>query len=155
LPEAEKNNLESPIGIFNVADSYYAAAELLAKTKIRTTHSSFPTHFLFNQALELYLKAFLRLHGGKSRGHEFGPLVKRAEKKGLPFDMFDKQTLELLDVNDVAHKSRYLRIGYYENHPTTELLQTACENIRKHVSNALKESGQPLRPNPKTYALPK
>ena len=154
MPEPEAQTPESPIGLFNVGDSYYAAAEMLARTKIKTTHSSFPTHFLFNQAIELYLKSFLRLHGSRSRGHDFGPLVRRAEKKGLPFSESDKQILEILDVHNMAERSRYLKLGYYENFPTTKSFQIACKNIRKHVANAFKVSGQPLRPNPITYALP-
>lgn len=89
-----------PLGLFNFAASYRAAASLLATAEIEATHPDAPAAFLFYQAIELYLKAFLRLHKiSMSRlhkiGHDFIKLGVRAQEKGL---VLDSKTLEILQI---------------------------------------------------------
>jgi hypothetical protein len=65
----------SPLGFFNLAESYWAAAVALENAGLRTTHPTSPISFLYYHAIELYLKAFLRTHGHSARelrGKNFG-----------------------------------------------------------------------------------
>jgi hypothetical protein len=80
----------SPLGFFNVAESYWAGAAALERAELQTTHPNSPISFLYYHAIELYLKAFLRLHGhsakelrGKKFGHNTCCLSERAVALGL------------------------------------------------------------------------
>ena len=93
----------SPLGFFNVAESYWAGAAALERAELKTTHPNSPISFLYYHAIELYLKAFLRLHGhsakelrGKKFGHNTCCLSERAVARGLRFDDEDLQVLSLM-----------------------------------------------------------
>ena len=101
----------SPIGYFNLADSYWASARELNKLNLKTTHPRSPVNFLYHQAIELYLKSCLRLHGRTAqqiRGHRIVPLANRTNKYGLSFDDEDLEIFELLDSANVVINARYL-----------------------------------------------
>src|SRR5262249_35161441 len=51
------------LGFFNFARSYWKAASALQKLKLKTTHPESSVAYLYYHAIELYLKAFLRMHG--------------------------------------------------------------------------------------------
>jgi hypothetical protein len=55
------------IGLFHYANSYRISARVLNANRPKVTHPDEPVNFLFYQAVELFLKAFLLLHGHSSR----------------------------------------------------------------------------------------
>lgn len=149
-------NLE-PLGIFNVADSYYAAAANLAGLKLPTSHGSFPVHFLYHQTIELYLKALLRQLGYSEKetwGHALKPLADKAVERGISFDHFDVGTFQMMDIHHVWETSKYLEVGLKENYPDLGRFQIACVNVRGSAELQLKLAGHALRPTPLSYAVP-
>src|SRR5260221_7125218 len=58
-----RKELTTPLGFFNYALSYRAAADKLRICKLRATHPHAPVLFIYYHSVELYLKAFLRAHG--------------------------------------------------------------------------------------------
>lgn len=147
-----------PLGIFNVADSYYAAAESLAGLKLPTSHGSFPVQFLYHQTIELYLKALLRQLGYSEKetwGHALKPLADKAVERGISFHPFDLETFQMMDTHDVWETSKYLEVGLKENYPDLGRFQLACVNVRAIAERQLKLGGHALRPTPLSYAVPK
>ena len=53
----------TPLGLFNYARSYWQSGVLLHHARAKTTHPDAPVTLLLAHAIELYLKAFLRLRG--------------------------------------------------------------------------------------------
>jgi hypothetical protein len=82
----------TPIGLFNFAETYWLSAKALKAAQVKgVTHRAFPVFFLYYHAIELYLKAYLRLHGhttkqlsSKKFGHDALALSDRAREFGLP-----------------------------------------------------------------------
>ena len=82
----------TPVGLFNFAETYWLSAKALKAAEVKgVTHRAYPVYFLYYHAIELYLKAYLRLHGhgvvelsSKKFGHDAGALSKRARELGLP-----------------------------------------------------------------------
>ncbi len=75
------------IGLFNYAESYFRSARALDANKPKVTHPDAPVNFLFYHAIELYLKAYLRLKGltprelaSRKYGHSVAALSKRASE---------------------------------------------------------------------------
>ena len=53
----------TPLGLFNYARSYWQSGVLLHDARAKVTHPNAPVTLLLAHAIELYLKAFLRLRG--------------------------------------------------------------------------------------------
>ena len=53
----------TPLGLFNYARSYWQSGVLLHDSRAKVTHPDAPVTLLLAHAIELYLKAFLRLRG--------------------------------------------------------------------------------------------
>jgi hypothetical protein len=141
----------SPLGFFNVAESYWAGAAALERAELQTTHPNSPISFLYYHAIELYLKAFLRLHGhsakelrGKKFGHNTCCLSERAVALGLRFDDEDLQVLSLLACTDAVIRSRYIQTGYFR-WPAPDALDSTCRSLRQSVGQALKKANIPAR----------
>jgi len=79
----------TPLGLFNYARSYWQSAVLLHHARAKVTHPDAPVTLLLAHAIELYLKAFLRLRGvgieqvRTTFGHDFESLVDEASSRGL------------------------------------------------------------------------
>jgi hypothetical protein len=138
-----------PIGLFNFAASYRAAADLLAKEAFKATHPGDPISFLYYHAIELYLKAFLHLQkvsifklSGIS--HDFIKLRVRFQHKGLVIDSKTHEILELLTESDAWGTARYLDVGMLAV-PDIEELGRACQRLHKPVGEALAAAGPPVR----------
>jgi hypothetical protein len=87
--KSDEDSRSNPLGFFNLAESYWSAAGALENAKLKTTHPNSPISFLYYHAIELYLKAFLRLHGHSAkelRSKKFTALV--AFPKGRPTSDF-------------------------------------------------------------------
>lgn len=148
MDEAER---VTPIGLFNFAETYWTAAKALKRSKARSTHRESPIRFLYYHSIELYLKAFLRLHGhtpqqlrSKKFGHSTRDLTERAEKLGLEFDDEDRDVFGLMSDTDAIIRSRYLQTGYFE-WPTLEALNRVCKSLRVSVGDALRKKGIHVR----------
>jgi HEPN domain-containing protein len=136
-----------PLILFNAAESYWQAAAALYEAKLRSTPATSPISFLYYHAIELYLKAFLRVHGhsakelaGRNFGHRTCCLRERAEQLGLSFSDEEIQVLSLMSTTDAVIRSRYLKTGYY-HWPSVEALERTCKSLRQTVGEALKEKG--------------
>jgi hypothetical protein len=135
------------VGLYHYARSYRAAADYLdpGPSKVASTHPDAPRDFLYIHAIELYLKAFLRLNGSgvkflKSQSHDIPSLGNLAAKKGLIFDTDTHRVITLLS-RDNVFGVRYIRTGAYHR-PTTAGLKLTAENLHRGVSTALKERGR-------------
>ena len=79
----------TPLGLFNYARSYWQSGVRLHDGRAKVTHPDAPVSLLLAHAIELYLKAFLRLRGlgidevRNSFGHDFKKLVDEAGSRGL------------------------------------------------------------------------
>jgi hypothetical protein len=146
--EDERN---TPIGVFNYAESYWQAARALQQAKVPSTHPDPPISFLYYHAIELYLKSFLRVHGhtakelrGKSFGHRVCCLRERSIQLGLVFKDSDVETFSLLATTDAIIRSRYIQTGSFY-FITSDKLDGACVNLRESVGGALKGKGIHIR----------
>jgi HEPN domain-containing protein len=106
----------TPIGLIHYANSYWMSARVLNANRPKVTHPDEPVNFLFYQAVELFLKAFLLLHGHSARelasrkfGHDFSALGERAEALGLFLMDEDKDVLLLMGTTDAVIRSRYIK----------------------------------------------
>jgi hypothetical protein len=149
--KGDDDSRSSPLGFFNVAESYWVAAVALEKAKLKTTHPTSPISFLYYHAIELYLKAFLRMHGhsakelrGRKFGHRTCCLSERAAVIGLHFDDEDLQVFSLMACTDAVIRSRYIETGYFR-WPAPEALDRTCKSLRQSVGQALKKANIPVR----------
>lgn len=141
----------TPIGLFNFAETYWTAAKALKRSKARSTHRESPIRFLYYHAIELYLKAFLRLHGhtpqelrSKKFGHRTCCLTERAAQLGLEFDDEDVEVFSLMTTTDAIIRSRYLETGFFR-WPTLEALNRTCKSLRVSVRDELRRKGVHVR----------
>ena len=105
-----------PLGYFNFAETYLVSARALEANKPNATHADEPVNLLYYQAIELYLKAFLRAHGhtpiqlaSRTFGHDFHKLAERAEELGLQLKARDKLALRLVKATNAMESARYLQ----------------------------------------------
>ena len=138
-----------PIGLFNFAASYQAAAELLLHRAIRATHPEAPIAFLYYHSIELYLKAYLRLHNVSMRrlrdiGHDFIKLGVRAQHFGLLLNARDLEILQILSEGDAWARARYLELGMASSPDLMELGRT-CKRLNKSIGQAMSSAGLPVR----------
>jgi hypothetical protein len=141
----------TPIGLFHYANSYWMSARVLNANRPKVTHPDEPVNFLFYQAVELFLKAFLRLHGHSARelasrkyGHNFHALGERAEALGLFLMDEDHEVLHLMGTTDAVIRSRYIKTGSFRR-PTHGALDRTCKSLWESVGSELKRQGFPVR----------
>jgi hypothetical protein len=85
----DRREQATPLGFFNVAGSYRAAADKLRVCKLRAEDPHAPIFFAFYHSIELYLKAFLRVHGLSAAflaydiRHDVCELRKMCAERGL------------------------------------------------------------------------
>jgi hypothetical protein len=139
----------TPIGWFNFAASYHAAADLIANQGQKATHPESPAMFLYFHAIELYLKSFLRLRGDSAAalrriGHDFQRLQTRAEARGLVLGDVEQEVFDLLKATDIWSRGRYLKTGPLRV-PTLMALSQTSRSLRQLTAKALREAGQIIR----------
>jgi hypothetical protein len=142
-----KDDRTTDVGLYHYAASYRAAADYLESGPDRSisTHPDAPRDFLYTHAIELYLKALLRLQGKsvddlKSIGHDIPKLAKLLAGSGVTLDIEVGGVLELLTFENVFN-SRYIVTGYYYK-ASTAGLQHAATELHAMVRAALRESGR-------------
>ena len=109
----------TPLGLFNYARSYWQSGVLLHDAQATVTHPDAPVTLLLAHAIELYLKAFLRLRGvgieevKSSFGHDFKKLVDEASSRGLSLGNEEIDIAAILTEQESIRRSRYIETGYY------------------------------------------
>jgi len=148
----DKNDRSSPLGLYNVADSYWAAASFLMNHNLESTHRDSPIYFLFYHSIELFLKSYLRLNGisisdlanPKKYGHRVCCLVEKATEFGLRFGDEEFQVFSLMTTTDAVIRSRYFERGFYR-WPTHEALNRTCKGLSELVGDAFRKTGTDVR----------
>jgi hypothetical protein len=150
----EDNERSTAMGFYHYAQSYREAASLVTnanKPFRTTTHPEAPTRFLYYHAIELYLKAFLRMHGYTPRElatrkfeHDTLRLSKKVASLGIHFDDEDVQVFSLMGKTDAVIRSRYIQTGSFR-WPTLDALNRVCERLRRLIGHALRKGGVMVR----------
>jgi hypothetical protein len=135
------------VGLYHYARSYQLAADNLSKgpPPPTSTHPEAPTDFLYAHAIELYLKAFLKLEGMtvadlKKVGHDIPDLAKRVMQHGVILDTDVCNVLDLLNYENVFG-SRYIKTGPYRRASTAGLEMTA-NTLHNTVRGCLRDRGR-------------
>jgi HEPN domain-containing protein len=136
----------TPLGLFNYARSYWQSGVLLHDARAKVTHPDAPVTLLLAHAIELYLKAFLRLRGvgidavKNSFGHDFKKLVDEASSRGLSLVEEDMDIAAILTEKESIRRSRYIETGYYQR-PGLAALSRTCRGLDQSISGALRDAG--------------
>ena len=128
-----------PIGMFLWGDAYLQAARIMrGYMDERWSH---PVYFLDSQAIELFLKSYLRTQGFsedelKTRKwrHGLTGLWEGCVAKGLPaYQKFGGNCctclIDMLDASIKEHEYRYLRTGS-KSEPTIDSVDTVARGLR-------------------------
>ncbi|MBZ9761314.1 HEPN domain-containing protein [Mesorhizobium sp. CA8] len=149
--EGDEDQRTTSAGLYHYAVSYHKAARALADIDTGATHRDSPVYFLHYHAVELYLKAFLRLHGvsvaelaGKKFGHRTDRLSGRASTLGLLLNGEDVEVLRFMAETDIVIRSRYIITGYFTM-PTLKAMDRTCQSLRESVGDAIRKSGTFVR----------
>jgi hypothetical protein len=153
MAKAKLRDEQDPIGFFNFADAYLESARALRVADIprRVPHRQHPVDFLYYQAIELFLKAFLRLRNvttaqlaSKRLGHKLGELAKQASRLGLRVKGLDRALLKFIDDYEAIESSRYIRTGTAHSISHNRLDQI-CRRLRQPIGEALRDGGLSVR----------
>jgi HEPN domain-containing protein len=140
----------TPFGLFNYARSYWQSAVHLHHAKVKVTHPDAAITLLLAHAVELYIKAYLRLQGlsaedlKTSFGHDFRRLIDEGQARGLHFDEEDKEVAAILTEQESIRRSRYIETGSYTR-PSLRALSAICKSLDQAVAAALAQAGHPVR----------
>jgi hypothetical protein len=139
----------APIGVFNFAASYRAAADLLAKQALKGRHPSDPISSPYCHAAALYLAAFLRLQKvsmSKLRGigHDFIKPGVRSQLKGLVIDSKTNEISGLLAASGARRRAQYREVGMLAVFVIEERGR-GCQRLHKSVGEALAAAGLTVR----------
>jgi HEPN domain-containing protein len=140
----------TPLGLFSYARSYWKSGVLLHNARAKVSHPDAPVTLLLAHAIELYLKAFLRLRGigteevKSSFGHDFKKLVDEASSRGLALGNEENDIAAILTEQESIRRSRYIETGYYQR-PGLAALSRTCQGLDQSVSAALKDAGMNIR----------
>jgi hypothetical protein len=140
----------TPLGLFNYARSYWQSGVLLHDAQATVTHPDAPVTLLLAHAIELYLKAFLRLRGvgteevKSSFGHDFKKLVDEASSRGLSLGKEEIDIAAILTEQESIRRSRYIETGYFQR-PGLPALSRTCQGLDQSVSAALRDAGMSIQ----------
>jgi hypothetical protein len=143
------DNRTTPLGLFNYARSYWQSGVLLHDARAQVSHRDAPVTLLLAHAIELYLKAFLRLRGlgveevKNSFGHDFKMLVDESASRGLDLMDEDMNIAAILTEKESIRRSRYIETGYYQR-PGLAALSRTCRSLDHSVSAALRDAGMSM-----------
>ena len=136
----------TPLGLFHHARSFWQSAVALERSNLKeVTHPNAPITMLLCQAIELYLKAFLRLKERRVEGlgnlrRRYKVIAKDARKKGLPLSDHDLKVVKFLAATNAFLGSRHLKTGEHKALPSEKISET-CVSLDSLVSKALVEAG--------------
>jgi hypothetical protein len=137
------------VGLFNYAASYRSAADALGTVKFNATHPHAPRNFLYVHAIELYLKAFLRVSGHSVKdieklGHNWRRLQSAFARASGFLEDEDVEVLAILASTNASVRFRYIETGLMR-FPTTPALARTAKSLNETVRSALKKLGNPVR----------
>jgi hypothetical protein len=149
--EITEEDRTNEVGLFNTAESYWKSGAALHELNVGASHAYKPVEFLYVQAVELYLKSFLRGHGLSARelrtryyGHRVDRLSAKAISLGLRATHDDKDTFDEIVRADAIIGSRYIRTGSIKS-LSVDALDRTCRSLRENVVVALRDKGAPVR----------
>ena len=140
----------TPLGLFNYGRSYWQSGVLLHHAGAKVSHPDAPVTLLMAHAIELYLKAFLRVRGLSAQevkhsfGHDFEKLVEAAWARGLPLTDEDQHMATILKEQESIRRSRYIETGYFKQ-PGLAALSGVCRRLDESVAAALQSAGMRVR----------
>lgn len=124
--------------LFDQAEAYWLSAAALDAANVQTELASQPVRNLYYVAIELYLKAYLRLHGhtldeldGKFR-NDFRRIRRRCEAFGLKFAGSDKRTLEYFIHTPICVRIKFSTTQYYSA-PALSALNDLCCSLHERI----------------------
>lgn len=104
------------LGLFSTANSFLQSAMVLEDEHMKRIGHAGPILFCYYHAIELYLKALLRLEhsvatlSSRTFGHDIERLVTEAESLGLVLAAEDREVLLGIDIEAML-EARYIRTG--------------------------------------------
>lgn len=139
---------ETPSAWFHLAHAYlYDAATLSAAQKPAGGHYDIPARFLYFHAIELFLKAYLRLKGieekelGKRHyGHNLNNLANEAENRGLLIGKGVRFVCDAALSYDNPLEARYIKTGA-RLAVLTHKLHEAARELQSRVEQSLHAEG--------------
>jgi hypothetical protein len=134
----------TPIGMFHYAQSYALSAKSLNEKRIEATHPNAPIRFLYCHAIELYLKAYLLLHGislsdlsSRALGHNLEKLMSKAVEYGLEITAEHQDAIQLANqANLDGYRDRYIRTGY-RTVLLPEVLLAICSDLNQQIGGPI------------------
>ena len=145
ITEEDRTNA---LGLFNLAECYRQAADILATQHARALRFDQPIRYLLYHAIELYLKAFLRadlpLDSVIRYGHRFRRLRGACTSRGLPLEQHEREVLTMIDMDEAYIRARHLRTGLSQEVAVKDLSWAAAA-IAQKVGFQLRQRGLPLR----------
>jgi HEPN domain-containing protein len=144
MSELTTDDRTTALGLFNYARSYRASADHLLSAKLKVPHPHAPLTFLYYHAVELYLKAYLRVQGYtvaqlKSVGHNVSKLSTEVQSRGLILDDEDREVLSSIAEGDNVIRSRYIQIGAFTR-PEEEALSRTCAALEDSVAKEFEKA---------------
>ncbi|WP_157934107.1 hypothetical protein [Microvirga ossetica] len=139
---------ETPSAWFYLAHAYlYDAATLSAAPKPAGGHYEAPVRYLYFHAIELFLKAYLRLKGIEEKklkyspyGHNLNSLANEAEKLGLFIGKRVRLVCDATDDFDDPLDARYIKTGR-RRALLTYKLHEAARDLQSRVEQSLNAAG--------------
>lgn len=123
-------------GLFHYAHSYAASATALRAIDLKATHPEAPIRFQYHHAIELYLKAFLRLHGLTAKelrlkpySHDTKTMLAKAEEFGLYPVLPHVAAIEQAGADTI---DRYIVIGTRQV-MSLDLLNETCQWLHERI----------------------
>lgn len=160
---------ETPLAWFHLAHAYlYDAATLSAVRKPVGPPYEIPVRFLYFHAIELFLKAYLRLKGIEEKklgkypySHNLNNLANEAESRGLLIEKGVRFVCDAANSYENPLEARYIRSGV-RLAVFTHKLHEAARELQSRVEQSLHAEGVKTRrlpklpivhfPRPLTYA---
>ena len=133
----------SAIGFYNQAYSYWKAGDFLRTAKLQTPVADMPVTFLYCQAIEVLLKAYLLANGykiaviRKEFGHHVHQLQLEAKKHGLVLNETNTDVIRYIDETNEGMEARYHRNRLVPNIDLVSALNETLVELREIVCEHL------------------
>ena len=135
-----------PLAYLRLAASYNEAALVLCR-ELGSEGFRAPQRFLFEHAVELYLKSYLLVKGfdegelKNNSGHDIKKLMHECNAKGLDFTDKDIAVIGILRGNSERSICLYPVTGHYQTIELSDILET-CKSLLEKIAPLLGPSGQ-------------
>jgi HEPN domain-containing protein len=147
-PRPDDDERTTPLGLFSTANAFLQSGMALEDGHEKQIGHPGPILFCYYHALELYLKALLRLEhsvavlGSRKFGHDFERLVSEAERLGLVLEDEDREVLSGIDIEAML-EARYIRTGPKSLQLASK--RRACKRVGGSVGALLHKAGVKVR----------